>query len=129
MIANWNPLVNSDFNLEGEHGYKEGYLSTLEFDSGKERTHLKNNHVSILFPSLSLDLNNEDIILAGPNNTEFLQFKSWYEVGLRYGSIPFYVHRILFPNTIGIYKFIPESLTYENIRNFVTVHFGLEEIG
>jgi hypothetical protein len=129
MIYNWNPLVNQDFNLEGDYGYKEGYLETLSFDSGKEHTHLKNSYVPRIFPALSLDLDNEIGIVSGPNNTEFKQFIAWYEVGLRYGSLPFYANRILFRDTIGIYKFIPESLQYTEVRSIVTVNFGLEEIG
>ena len=129
IIYDWNPLVNKEIAIEGDWGYKEGYISTLTFDSGKERTHLKNSFIPKVFPSLNLSLDNKIKIIDGPNDTEFKQFMVWYDTGLRYGTIPFYFNRLLNKNEIGIYKFIPESLHYTDIDGFVDITFGWEEIG
>ena len=129
MIQKWNPLVNTEFAIEGDYGYGDDYIVSLRFESGKERTHLRNNFVHKTFPALSLLLDNIDTIVAGPNNTEFKQFIAWYEVGLRYGILPFYLNRLLNKAEIGVYKFIPESLLYTDTDGHITVNFGLEEIG
>jgi hypothetical protein len=132
MIIDWNPNVNSKFSLEGNHGLSEGYINTLQFDSGKKRIYSKNSFVPRKYPSIHLWLNNR-------NNdnliTEFEEFRKWFNVNLRYGILPFYAPRIGFKpdfrtkvGEIGIYEFLPNSLSYKYIDGFVCASFGLEEI-
>jgi hypothetical protein len=134
MIIPWNPLVNHKFNLEGDYGPSDGYTETLQFASGKKRITLKNSHVPRSYPSLNLLLDHTD--LNENRRTEYEEFVRWYCDDLRYGTLPFYAPRIDFRPTFrtrtgerGIYQFIPESLSYEDMGGLRTVNFGLEEKG
>jgi hypothetical protein len=128
IIINWNPYVNQVLSVEGEMTYDDNYVQSLKFDSGKERLYLKNNFVPKIF-SLSIELDNQHIVATGRNTTEFLQFIYWYESGLRYGILPFYLPRIQFPGETGIYQFVPGSLQYPNTGAVITASFSLKEIG
>ena len=133
-VIEWNPLVNRELSLDGEYGLEGGYIETLEFESGKKRTHLKNSFVPVEYPSLSLMLNNT--IPTESGKTEFEEFRRWHDVSLRYGILPFYFPRIGYrmkdyiktPET-GIYTFIPESLAYDRLDGIVVAGFGLKETG
>jgi hypothetical protein len=132
-VINWPKNVNTEFHLEGDHGYAGDYIKTLQFASGKKRMWLSNSHVPGVYPALSLLLGNVKINDNGL--TEFEEFKKWFEVNLRYGTLPFYAPRIGFkpgPTTktgeIGIYEFTPGSLNYEDTDGIVPVTFGMEEI-
>jgi hypothetical protein len=127
-VINWNPYVNQVLSIEGDTTYDENYVQSLKFDSGKERLYLKNNFVSKIY-SLSIELDNQHIVVTGKHNTEFMQFIYWYETGLRYGILPFYLPRIQFPKETGIYEFIPGSLQYPNTKAIITASFSLREIG
>jgi len=83
----WNPLVNQAFILEGDYGHEDGILKT-KFDSGKERTTLKNSYLSMEYP-VSLILDNINPVTDGVVNTEYKQFVKWYEDETRYGTLPF----------------------------------------
>jgi len=133
-VINWNMLVNSKLSLEGELKHEEGNVQTLKFDSGKERTWLKNSYVPKVYPSLSLLLDNETIKENG--KTEYEEFVKWYEVSLRYGILPFFLPRIGYKpkittksGEIGIYKFIPESLNFDRLDGIIEASFGLKELG
>jgi hypothetical protein len=127
-VINWNPYVNQILSIEGDTAYDENYVHSLKFDSGKERLYLKNNFVPKLF-SLSIELDNRIIVATGKHNTEFRQFIYWYEAGLRYGILPFYLPRIQFPGETGIYQFVPGSLQYPDAGAIITASFSLKEIG
>lgn len=127
-VINWNPLVNQRFFLDGEYGYKSDNITTLTFESGKERITLKNSFIPREYPSVSLALDNIAPIATGRENTEFKQFMRWFEVGLRYGILPFYAPKIGYPGETGIYQFIPNTLKYDRIYGIVNVTFGLREV-
>ena len=132
-MINWNPLVNQELSLDGDYGHEDGYVETLEFDSGKKRTYLKNSFVPTEYPSLSLLLNNT--IPTASGKTEFEEFRQWHDISLRYGILPFYLPRIGYRQKtftrgeIGIYQFLPESLKYDRIEGIVIAVFGLRETG
>jgi hypothetical protein len=134
MIVPWNPLVNNRFNLEGDYGPNDGYITTLEFASGKKRIMLTNSYVPPVYPSLSLLLDN--IHINENQLTEYEEFTRWFNDNLRYGTLSFSCPRIGFRPTVftktgetGIYEFIPHSLKYEDMGGLITVVFGLEEKG
>ena len=124
-MINWNPLVNSKFSIDGEHGLQEGYVNELKFESGKSRTWLTNTHVPAVYPSLSLALDNTKPTESG--KTEYEEFMNWFNVSLRYGVLPFYVERLKNKNETGVYKFIPGSLHYDRFDGIIIASFGLEE--
>jgi len=133
MIASWNNLVNKRMSLEGEFGNDEGYFETLTFESGNERTYLKNSYVPKVYPSMGIVLN--DTVLKKNGKTEFEEFESWYNETLRYGTISFYFPRIGFKpefdtmiGEIGIYKFLNAKLEYEG-KGMKWVTFGIKETG
>jgi hypothetical protein len=119
----WNPLVNTNFSLEGDYGLQEGFLEELQF--GAEKTLLKNSHIPTEYPSLNLVLDNKNILGALGGKTEFEEFENWFNNTLRYGTLPFYA---TLGRAKGIYKFIPNSVKYDRIQGMVLVSFGLEEI-
>ena len=123
----WDPLVNCEFALEGEYGLDEDYAAVLKFDSGKERVYLKNSFVPKAYPSLSLLLDNVDIISSGSENTEYKRFVYWHDVLLRYGSLPFCAPRIGHPGETATYIFIPGSLQFQDADGIITATFGLKE--
>ena len=128
-VIDWNPLVNKKLLLDGDYGYAEDYVTTIDFNSGKKRTYLKNSFVPKVYPTLRLALDNKTQINSGINNdTEFSQFKRWFEEDLSYGVLPFYFPLIGKPDEIGVYKFIPDSLFYDRTDGIILFHFGLEEI-
>ena len=130
-IIEWNPLVNKKLILDGEYGYAEDYVSSVEFDSGKKRIFLKNNYVPKVYNSVSLILDNKTPVIDDPiENTEFWQFKKWYEGNLGYGVLPFYFPLIGRPPGIGdgIYKFIPGSVFYDDTDGIIFASFGIEEV-
>jgi hypothetical protein len=108
--------------------YDDDYVQSLRFDSGKERLYLKNNFVPKIY-ALSLELNDRAIVTTGKYNTEYKQFVYWYEFGLRYGVLPFYLPRIQFPGETGIYQFVPGSLQYPATGAIITAGFSLKETG
>jgi len=131
MIANWNRLVNKRLSLEGEFGNDEGFFETLTFESGNERTYIKNSHVPKVYPAMGIVLN--DTIIKKSGKTEFQEFESWYNETLRYGTISFYFPRIGFKpkfdtltGEIGIYKFLPTELKYEG-KGIKFATFGIKE--
>jgi hypothetical protein len=92
-MIQWNPLVNQEFVLEGDYGHEDGIIKT-KFDSGKERTVLKNNYLPMEYPvSLVLDdinpVTNGLTVASMINNTELKQFVKWFEEETRYGTLPF----------------------------------------
>jgi len=124
MIADWNPLVNQEISIDGEHGLSEDYLESLEFESGKERAYLKHSSVPAEYPSLSLMLNNTEPTESG--KTEYREFENWFNVSLRYGTLPFYFPKIRKSET-GIYKFLPNSLKFDRLDGIVMATFGWKE--
>jgi hypothetical protein len=131
MIANWNPLVNLKFSLDGDVHLQEDFIIELKFDSGKRRTWLRNSYVPITYPELSLLLENKTRLKN--NKTEFEEFKDWYSKDLRYGSIPFRITRIGFQpkdetkiDETGIYSFL-ETPKYDSWGHMIIASFGLEE--
>jgi hypothetical protein len=127
-VINWNPFVNRELSIEGSTSYDEDYVQSLRFAGGKERLYLKNNYVPKVY-NLSIELNNRIVITTGKYVTEYQQFQYWFEKGLRYGVLPFYLPRINFPGETGIYRFIPGSLQYSDTGAIVTAVFSLLEIG
>jgi len=134
MIMEWNPYVNQELSFDGDHGLSEGFIETLEFESGKKRIYLKNSHVPVEYPSLSLMLNN--IAPTGSGKTEYREFEDWFNISLRYGTLPFYLPRIGYrkewnikTGEIGIYEFLPSSLRYDRIDGIIMATFGIKEIG
>ena len=133
MIA-WNPLVNTRISLDGDYSLKDGYLKTLQFNSGKEARWLTNSFVPRLFPSLKLTLENRTPIING--KTEYEEFNEWFNKTLRYGVLPFQLVRFGYKPSInvktpeiGVYKFISNSINYDRLDGIVIVSFGLEETG
>ena len=131
MIANWNNMVNKRLSLEGEFGNDEGYFETLTFESGNERTYLKNSYVPKVYPALGIIL--DDTVVKNSGKTEYQEFESWYNETLRYGTILFYFPRIGFKpkydtlvGEIGIYKFLPMELKYEG-KGIKFATFGIKE--
>jgi len=86
-MIKWNPLVNQEFILEGDYGHEDGIIR-IKFESGKERTILKNTYLPMEYP-VSLILDNITQITSGLYNTEYKQFVKWYEDETRYGTLPF----------------------------------------
>jgi len=134
MIVDWNPYVNQELSFDGDHGLSDGFIETIQFDSGKDRTYLKNSHVPAEYPSLSLMLNN--IAPTGSGKTEYKEFKDWFDIALRYGILPFYLPRIEYKKEwhiktgeMGIYRFLPNSLRYDRIDGIIMATFGIKEIG
>jgi len=132
-VINWNPLVNTKFSLEGEISLKDGYVQELKFESGKEKTWLKNSFVPRVYPSLKLILDNKPS--ASNGKTEFEEFDNWFRKSLRYGIFPFSILRIGWKrkwytkeDEMGIYNFIPNSIKYDKLDGIILVNFGLEEI-
>jgi hypothetical protein len=136
-MISWNPLVNKKFSLDGEITYKDGFIQIITFESGKERHLLKNTFIPRIFPSLSLVLNNKQILKNG--KTEYEEFIDWYERSVRYGTLSFVSDKINVKNKPkpwyiknlekGIYKFTSELIKPDKITGLVAVSFGLEEIG
>jgi len=133
LVISWNPLVNHDFNLEGDYGLENGYTETIKFESGKDRILLKNSYVPLVY-QLSLLLDNEELVNS--KNTELKEFMYWFNVTMRYGTMPFAIPRIgykrnVFTKTgeIGIYRFTPDSLTYDTIDGLVGAQFEIKELG
>jgi len=131
MIINWNPLVNTKFSLDDNMSLQDGFVEELSFASGKKRTWLRNSYVPKVFPSLSLILDNRELLENG--KTEFEEFEDWFNRSLRYGSFNFQTVRIGFKERgrvkvpqMGIYKFlgVPE---YDRLDGSVLVTFGLVE--
>jgi hypothetical protein len=127
-VMSWNPFVSKELSVEGGTSYDEDYVQSLRFDSGKERLYLKNGFIPKIY-NLGIELDNRAVIAAGRYGTEYGQFKYWYEEGLRYGVLPFYFPRILFPAETGIYQFVPGSLQYSDTGSIITAGFSLREIG
>ena len=133
IVLNWPENVNQRFNLEGDWGLENGYIEEIQFESGKKRILLKNSYIPVKYP-LSLFLDNE--IPVKNNSTEFNEFKKWFNISLRYGTMPFTIPRIgykrnIFTKTgqIGVYRFIPQSLTFDTIDGIIQAGFELEEMG
>ena len=133
-MIEWNPSVNNDFSLDGEFSHEDNFTQTIKFESGKERIWLKNSYIPVVFPSLSLTLDNKTQLDSG--KTEFAEFLQWYEVSLRYGILPFCAPRIGYKirsdvetGEMGIYTFIPESLNFDRLDGISLASFGLKEIG
>jgi len=124
-MNSWNPLVNQDFALEGDYGLSEDFTETIEFESGKKREHLKNTFIPYEFTSISLMLDDNKIVTAGVNNTEFKQFVYWHDIILRYGTLPFVMKKL---NGEGdaVYKFMGKP-KYDRAKGIVMVSFGLRE--
>jgi len=134
MIVDWNPHVNQELSFDGDHGLSDGFIETLQFESGKERIYLKNSYVPTEYPSLSLMLNN--IVPTDSGKTEYKEFENWYNVSTRYGLLPFYFPRIGYikdwhikTGEMGIYQFLPNSLRYDRIDGIIMATFGIKEIG
>ena len=133
-MIEWNPLVNTRFYLEGDHGLSSN-VARLKFSSGKPRTYLKNKFAFREYPSLQLALDNK--VLTSSGYTEYEEFQNWFKKTIGYGSVPFQIQRIGYKpkvwyikqGEIGIYQFIPESLSYDKLDGIVLASFGLEEIG
>jgi len=124
MTMQWNPLVNKNLNLEGDYGLREDNIVTLQFASGKERKYLKNSFTPMEYPSLSLELDNNEKTKNG--RTELEEFQYWHSVTLRYGILQFYFPRIGNPNQTGIYEFMSMP-KYSDTDGIVTAEFGLRE--
>jgi len=131
-IMGWNPLVNKKFSLDGDVHLQEGFILELKFDSGKRRTWLRNSYVPIVYPELSIMLDNKT--RNENNKTEFQEFTEWYAKTLRYGSLPFQITRIGFNrrdetkvDEMGIYTFI-DPPSYDGWGHMIIASFGLEEI-
>jgi hypothetical protein len=129
----WNPLVNTNFSLEEDYGLQDGYTKELQFASGKKRTWLTDSYAPAEYPSISLMLDNKTPKENG--KTEFREFADWFEITLRYGTLPFSVTKLGYitkwyvkEDAIGIYKFIPDSVKYDKIPGMVLVSFGLKVI-
>jgi hypothetical protein len=125
----WNPLVNTNFSLEGDYGLQDGFVHELQLGGGEKKTLLTNSYVPMEYPSLNLMLDNK--ILLENERTEFEEFVYWFNITLRYGSLPFSVTKLgntKEPNETGVYKFIPNSVKYDKIMDTVLVAFGLKEI-
>jgi len=133
MIAEWNPFVNQELSFDGDFGLSEDFIETLEFDSGKNRTYLKNSFIPVEYPSISLMLNN--IVPTDSGRTEYKEFLEWFNISLRYGVLPFYFPRIGYKKEwhiktgeIGIYEFLPDSLRYDRVDGIIMATFGIKEI-
>jgi uncharacterized protein Veg len=133
MIADWNRLVNKRLSLEGECGNDEGSFETLTFESGNERTYIKNSYVPKVYPAMGIILN--DTVIKKCGKTEYEEFEIWYNETLRYGTVSFYFPRIGFKpkfdtltGEIGIYKFLPAELKYEG-KGIKFAAFGIKETG
>jgi hypothetical protein len=132
MVKDWNPHVNSEFNLEGGYGLEDGYLETLKFESGGERIFLKNSYVPMKY-TVSLYLDNQ--IPVNEGRTEYGEFARWFAVSLRYGTLPFRVLRIGYKRgayiktgEIGVYQFVPNSLRYDAVDGLVLASFEIKEL-
>ena len=133
-MTDWNPLVNTRFYLEGDHGLSSN-VARLKFASGKPRTYLKNKFAFKEYPSLELALDNK--VLTKSGYTEYEEFQNWYKETIGYGTIPFQIQRIGYKpkvwyikqGEIGIYQFMPDSLKWDRIEGIALASFGLEEIG
>jgi hypothetical protein len=128
IIINWNSLVNKEFSIESEATYDEGFAQSLIFESGKERLYLKNHFVPKVY-NLGLVLDDRKYVPGGIFETEYKEFKRWYERGLRYGILPFYIPRINYPYETGIYRFVPGSLNLPENGAIISVTFTVKEIG
>ena len=133
IIMVWPENVNTNISLDGEFNNEEGYIETLRFDSGKERTWLRNSFVPRVLPALSLTLDNRTLLEN--EKTEFEEFMYWHNVNLRYGVMPFsfprfgYIYKPLIEiGEKGVYQFVPESLNFDRFDGVVLVNFGLKEI-
>lgn len=133
MVMNYPEGVNRNISLDGEYKDEDGFVKTLKFGSGKERTWLANSYVPKTYPSLSLLLDN-NYSEFDTEETELDKFVNWFQKDLRYGSLPFYFPRIGFKrrwttavDEMGVYKFIPDTLNYDRVKGMVLVNFGLKE--
>jgi len=125
-VTDWSEHVNTDFGFEGEYGYEPESVDVLRFESGKERRTLKNSWVPMEFPAISLLLDNRDIVAHG--RTEFGLFLRWYEVTLRYGTLPFRIPRLGRKGETAVYEFTVDSLRYDEFKSPVAATFGLREV-
>ena len=125
-VMNWDGRVNMNFGFEGEYGYEPESVDVLRFESGKERRTLKNSWVPMEYPALSLMLDNTEIIAHG--RTELGLFRWWYEVTLRYGSLPFRIPGLGGRGGTVVYEFMPDSLRYDEFKGPVMATFGLREV-
>jgi hypothetical protein len=126
-VVLWNPKVNKRLFINGDYAYDGEYIKEIRMASGKPRVYLLNEYAPKEFGNVGLDLDDREIIADGKYNTEKKQFEYWFEYALRYGSLPFQIPRIFYPQENGIYQFIPNSLSFEG-TGFVTASFGLREI-
>jgi hypothetical protein len=124
----WNEYVNKKISLDGDYSQETGFVQEIRFDNGKSRTWQKNSYIPIVYSELSLILNNKEIITDEIENTEFKQFKWWYEVVLRNGILPFYFPVIGKPEEVGVYQFLPQSLKFDDTDGLITASFGFKEI-
>ena len=125
-VMEWSEHVNMDFGFEGEHGYEPESADVLRFESGKERRTLKNSWVPMEYPMLSLALDNTDVIAHG--RTELGLFRWWYEVTLRYGTLPFRIPRLGRKGETAVYEFTADPVRYDEFRGPVMATFGLREV-
>jgi len=131
MIMNWAEGVNIKLSLDGNVHLKEGFINELTFESGKRKTWLRNSYVPIVFPELSLLLDNKT--KDDNRKTEADRFKEWHAINLRYGSLPFQIPRIGFQrrdetktDEMGIYAFL-EQPEYDSWGHMIIASFGLVE--
>jgi hypothetical protein len=129
IVAAWNPLVNKRFFTDGAYSYDDEYIKELRMASGKPRVYLANSYVPKVFGDIGLDLDDERVIASVPTkyNTERRQFEYWFDFTLRYGSLPFQIPRLLFPNESGVYQFAPGSLSF-GVIGLHTATFALREV-
>jgi hypothetical protein len=127
IVIPWSPLVNRRFFTDGTHSYDGEYLKEIRMASGKPRAWLANNYVPKVFESVGLDLDDERIVASGKYNTERRQFEYWHDFDLRYGSLPFQIPRLLYPEESGVYQFVPGTLSFDTLGSH-TATFSLREV-
>lgn len=126
-MAKWDERVNANFGFEGEYGYKPEAVEALRFESGKERRTPRNGWTALEFPFLSVMLDNSEPLAHGM--TEFELFRLWYEAELEYGARPFLMPMLGRKGRTAAYKFILDSLRYDEFKSPVEATFGLVEAG
>jgi len=125
----WPEKVNTKISLDGNYSQEDGFVKTLRFANGKERTWQSNSYIPMKYPELSIMLDNKKIIDDNDKyNTEKKIFDFWFKVHLRNGILPFHFKQFEYPDNVAVYQFIPNSLTFDETDGIVKASFGLKEV-
>ncbi len=117
MAVSWNSEVNTD--AYGMDTSAVDNVLRVEFESGKEKTYLKNSSVKKIF-TFMLSMNDSG------SNSEYKKFWDWYDNTLLSGSLSF-----MFPNLLthsGTKEYLMTAVPTANGQNPKEVTISVKEV-